>query len=75
MRDDLDRGYVPPTWPRARSAVAPGQTLEYAFQDWTLAQFARQLDKRGINIAQFAKASASSGTGGAGDRRPAGALG
>ncbi|WP_337918529.1 glycoside hydrolase domain-containing protein [Actinopolymorpha pittospori] len=42
-----------------------GQTLEYAFQDWTLAQFARGLDKKGVNIAQYARVEASSAASGA----------
>ena len=68
----LERGYVPydlhPEW-RSRGA---GETLEYAFQDWTLAQLARRLHKRGINVAPFAKVTASSGAGEAAvDGRPA----
>src|SRR6201991_3669229 len=60
-RDYLEKGYVPfdldSEW-RSRGA---GETLEFAFQDWTLAQLARQLHKRGINVAQVATAPASSG--------------
>jgi predicted alpha-1,2-mannosidase len=59
-RQYLERGYVPydlkGDW-RSRGA---GETLEYAFQDWTLAQLARQLDKRGINASQFADVTVSS---------------
>ena len=59
VRDYLDRGYVPYR-PGGGLNGGAGQTLEYAFQDWTLAQFARQRGKRGINVAQFADVSASS---------------
>jgi putative alpha-1,2-mannosidase len=62
IRDYLDRGFVPADLATGPLGGGAGQTLEYAFQDWTLAQLARQLRKRGINVAQFAKASASSGT-------------
>jgi predicted alpha-1,2-mannosidase len=62
----LARGYIPyelkSDW-RSRGA---GETMEYAFQDWTLAQLARRLHKRGINVAQFADVTVSSNTG-AGD--------
>ena len=56
------RARLPRPWLRAvrssaaaRSTAAPGETLEYAYQDWALAQLARRLGKRGINIAQFAR--------------------
>jgi putative alpha-1,2-mannosidase len=62
IRDYLDRGYVPQELGGGPLNGGAGQTLEYSFQDWTLAQLARRLAKRGINIAQFAKATASSGT-------------
>lgn len=51
VRDYLDLGYVP---------NGSGQTLEYAYQDWTLAQLAGELDKTGINAAQFATVTTSS---------------
>ena len=75
IRDYLDRGYVPQELGGGPLNGGAGQTLEYAHQDLALAQLARQLRKRGINVAQFAKATASSGTRGAGDRRAAGAFG
>ena len=62
IRDYLDRGYVPQELGGGPLNGGAGQTLEYSFQDWTLAQLARRLGKRGINVAQFAKATASSGT-------------
>lgn len=50
-REYLDLGYVP---------GGPGQTLEYAYQDWTLAQLADELDATGINAAQYADVTVSS---------------
>ncbi|WP_217168904.1 glycoside hydrolase domain-containing protein [Streptomyces sp. AC512_CC834] len=55
-REYLDLGYVP----SGTTGQGAGQTLEYANQDWALAQFAKQLGKRGINATQYAKATASS---------------
>ncbi|WP_399880289.1 glycoside hydrolase domain-containing protein [Streptomyces sp. BBFR51] len=55
-REYLDLGYVP----NGTTGQGAGQTLEYANQDWALAQFAKQLGKRGINATQYAKATASS---------------
>lgn len=55
-REYLDLGYVP----NGKTGQGAGQTLEYANQDYSLAQFARQLGKQGINATQYAKAKASS---------------
>lgn len=55
-REYLDLGYVPD----GRTDQGTGQTLEYANQDWSLAQFAGRLGKRGINATQYAEAEASS---------------
>ena len=44
----LKKGYVPfPHKPMARAfhKAGAGQTLEYAYQDWTLAQLALALDR------------------------------
>ena len=59
--DYLTRGYVPYDLATGPLAGGAGMTLEYANQDYALAQLARRLGKRGINVAQFAVASASSG--------------
>ncbi|MET9018552.1 glycoside hydrolase domain-containing protein [Actinopolymorpha sp. NPDC004070] len=59
IRSYLDRGYVPYRSGAGLNGGA-GQTLEYAFQDWTLAQFARELGEKGVNVAQYAKVRASS---------------
>ncbi|MEO3756036.1 glycoside hydrolase domain-containing protein [Streptomyces sp. B6B3] len=56
----LDTGYVPHDLHAEWRSRGAGETVEYAFQDWTLGQLARQLDKRGINVAQFAEVSVSS---------------
>ncbi|MEO3756035.1 glycoside hydrolase domain-containing protein [Streptomyces sp. B6B3] len=56
----FDLGYVPNEVCGGPLEGGAGQTLEYSFQDWTLGQLARQLDKRGINVAQFAEVSVSS---------------
>ena len=61
MRAYLDKGYVPFDLHNEWRSRGAGETLEFAFQDWTLAQIARRLGKRGINVAQFATVSASSG--------------
>ncbi|MGW0229847.1 glycoside hydrolase domain-containing protein [Actinopolymorpha singaporensis] len=58
IRSYLDRGYVPYRSGAGLNGGA-GQTLEYAFQDWTLAQFARELGEKGVNVAQYAKVRAS----------------
>ncbi|MEQ7128487.1 glycoside hydrolase domain-containing protein [Actinopolymorpha sp. B11F2] len=59
IRSYLDNGYVAYR-PGGGLNGAAGQTLEYAFQDWTLAQLARELDKEGMNVSQFARVEASS---------------
>lgn len=44
----IERGYVPYPLPRKNDALhqdGAGQTLEYAYQDWTLAQLAQALGK------------------------------
>ena len=56
MREYLDLGYVPSDV----TAEGSGQTLEYAYQDWTLAQLAGQLGKTGTNAAQSARVRVSS---------------
>ncbi|WP_419999233.1 glycoside hydrolase domain-containing protein [Streptomyces boninensis] len=71
-REYLDLGYIP----NGVTYQGAGMTLEYANQDWSLAQFAGRLGKRGINATQYAKAKASSeldkehGAGRAIDGRP-----
>lgn len=55
-REYLDLGYVP----NGLTGQGAGQTLEYAYQDWTLAQLAHRLGKTGLNAAQFAEVSVSS---------------
>ncbi|RII18371.1 Glycosyl hydrolase family 92 [Streptomyces sp. YIM 130001] len=71
-REYLDLGYVPD----GTTGQGAGQALEYANQDFSLAQFAGRLGKRGINATQYAKATASSeldkehGAGHAIDGRP-----
>ena len=57
----LEHGYIPHDLHAEWRSRGAGETLEFAFQDWTLAQLARRLGKRGINVAQFAKVTASSG--------------
>ena len=52
----LDLGYVP----NNLTNQGAGQTLEYANQDWTLAQLARELGKVGLNASQFADVTVSS---------------
>ncbi|WP_157181345.1 glycoside hydrolase domain-containing protein [Actinopolymorpha alba] len=59
IREYLDKGYVGYRQGAGLNGGA-GQTLEYAFQDWTLSQLAKQLEKKGLNIAPFAKVQASS---------------
>ncbi|WBB63394.1 glycoside hydrolase family 92 protein [Streptomyces sp. WMMC500] len=58
-RHYLDLGYVPDEVCGGPLEGGAGQTLEYAFQDWTLGQLARRLGKSGINVAQFAEVSVS----------------
>ncbi|MFI1092552.1 glycoside hydrolase domain-containing protein [Streptomyces sp. NPDC020917] len=55
-RPYLDFGYVP----MQVDSRGAGQTLEFAFQDWSLGQLAKKLRKSGLNISQFAEVSASS---------------
>jgi putative alpha-1,2-mannosidase len=62
FRDYADRGFVPQELGGGPLNGGAGETLEYAYQDWGLAQLARRLGKRGLNIAQFATTTASSGT-------------
>lgn len=48
VEDYIDMGYVPYPNPRGRFGgheQGAGQTLEYSFQDWTLAQLAKALSK------------------------------
>ncbi len=59
-RHYFDLGYVPNEVCGGPLEGGAGQTLEYAFQDWTLGQLARRLGKSGINVAQFAEVSVSS---------------
>jgi predicted alpha-1,2-mannosidase len=56
----LDKGYVPYDLHNEWRSRGAGETMEYAYQDWTLAQLARQLHERGINATQFADVSVSS---------------
>ncbi|WBB63395.1 glycoside hydrolase family 92 protein [Streptomyces sp. WMMC500] len=55
----LDIGYVPHDLHAEWRSRGAGETVEYAFQDWTLGQLARRLGKSGINVAQFAEVSVS----------------
>ncbi|MEO3850443.1 glycoside hydrolase domain-containing protein [Streptomyces sp. B8F3] len=59
-RHYFDLGYVPNEICSGPLEGGAGQTLEYAFQDWTLGQLARRLGKSGLNVAQFAEVSVSS---------------
>jgi len=46
----IDRGYIPYPLPEKGNGFhedGSGQTLEYAYQDWTLAQMAKALEKTG----------------------------
>lgn len=56
MRQYLDLGYIPADV----AAGSAGRTMEYAYQDWTLAHFARQLNKKGINASEYATVTVSS---------------
>ncbi|AZM44632.1 hypothetical protein DMB38_01350 [Streptomyces sp. WAC 06738] len=56
----LDIGYVPHDLHAGWRSRGAGETVEYAFQDWTLGQLARRLGKSGLNVAQFAEVSVSS---------------
>jgi predicted alpha-1,2-mannosidase len=60
IREYLDLGYVPYDLTGTGNLSGAGQTLEYAFQDWTLAQLAQRLDKKGLNVSQLAEVSVSS---------------
>ncbi|MFE7330910.1 glycoside hydrolase domain-containing protein [Streptomyces sp. NPDC057565] len=55
-RPYMDYGYVP----HDRAGDGAGETVEFAFQDWTLGRLARRLGKSGLNISQFAEVSVSS---------------
>jgi putative alpha-1,2-mannosidase len=57
-RQYLDLGYVP----NGTTGQGAGQTLEYANQDWALAQLAKELNKTGINATQYADVTVSSQT-------------
>ncbi|MFI1092551.1 glycoside hydrolase domain-containing protein [Streptomyces sp. NPDC020917] len=61
-RPYLDHGYVPHNMPDSTSwkSRGAGETLEFAFQDWSLGRLARKLGKSGLNVSQFAEVSASS---------------
>ncbi|AUH44392.1 glycoside hydrolase domain-containing protein [Streptomyces sp. CMB-StM0423] len=56
----LDIGYVPHDLHAGWRSRGAGETVEYAYQDWTLGQLARRLGKSGLNVAQFAEVSVSS---------------
>ncbi|WP_225798300.1 glycoside hydrolase domain-containing protein, partial [Streptomyces aculeolatus] len=56
----FDIGYVPHDLHTGWRSRGAGETVEYAFQDWTLGQLARRLGKSGLNVAQFAEVSVSS---------------
>ena len=58
-QDYFERGYVPQEIGGGPLNGGAGETLEYAYQDWGLAQMARRLHARGWNIAQSAKLTAS----------------
>ncbi len=75
IRDYLDRGYVPQELGGGPLNGGAGQTLEYAHQDFALAQLAQQLHKRGINVVAVREGDGVVGERRAGDRRPAGAFG
>jgi predicted alpha-1,2-mannosidase len=59
-RSYLERGYVAQDLSSDWHSRGAGETLEYAFQDWTLAQLARELGKKGINESQYADVTVSS---------------
>ncbi|WP_406416676.1 glycoside hydrolase domain-containing protein [Streptomyces sp. NBC_00842] len=60
-RPYMDLGYVPHDQPASGwRSDGTGETIEFAFQDWTLGQLARRLGKTGLNISQFAEVSVSS---------------
>ena len=75
IRDYLDRGYVPQELGGGPLNGGAGQTLEYAHQDFALAQLAQQLHKRGINVVAVREGDGVVGECRAGDRRAAGAFG
>lgn len=61
IRPYLDLGYVPHDMEGPGGLKdGAGLTLEYSFQDWTLAQLARGLGKKGVNVAQYADVEVSS---------------
>ena len=60
-REYMTMGYVPHDMPGDEGhRDGAGCTLEYAFQDFALANYSKMLNKRGVNIAPLAKVSASS---------------
>ena len=73
-KDYFTRGFVPQEIGGGPLHGGAGETLEYAHQDWALAQLAHKLGKRGWNVAQSATRHAIEWCGRAGGRRPAGAL-
>lgn len=56
----IDRGYIPCDLDTTYLSRGAGETLEFANQDWTLATLAESLDRKGINVAQFAQVAVSS---------------
>lgn len=60
VREYMDLGYAPYDMAGTKGVGGAGMTLEYAYQDWTLAQLARQLGKKGLNASQFADVTVSS---------------
>jgi predicted alpha-1,2-mannosidase len=59
-RPYLAHGYVPHDLSDSWQSRGAGETVEFAFQDWTLGQLARRLGKTGINVSQFAEVAVSS---------------
>nr|WP_205740899.1 glycoside hydrolase domain-containing protein [Haloactinopolyspora alba] len=67
----LDKGYVPHDLHNGWRSRGAGETMEYAYEDWALANLAEQLGKRGLNIAGTATVEVSSqanDSGAAGER-------
>ena len=62
-KDYFTRGFVPQEIGGGPLHGGAGETLEYAHQDWALAQLAHKLGKRGWNVAQSATVTQSSGVG------------
>jgi putative alpha-1,2-mannosidase len=62
-QDYVTKGYVPQELGGGPLHGGAGETLEYAHQDWALAQLAHKLGKRGWNVAQSATVTQSSGDG------------